>query len=132
MRLEPMDDFWVMRRMGYSEAENPQHMGVIISSKSGMMLGTFQSKHLACCIGKGHLIFTLARRAETECLVAFGVAWTAKRSVKLATPRKRWFHKPGPFICRGCPMGNMVLGTGQGEHRGTVQGHKCPQPTNAA
>ena len=52
MRLEPMDDFWVMRRMGYSEAENPQHMGVIISSKSGMMLGTFQSRHLAPTAGE--------------------------------------------------------------------------------
>ena len=33
--------------MGYSEAENPNHLGAIMSSKNGMVLGTFQSKHLA-------------------------------------------------------------------------------------
>ena len=41
------DDMWVMRRMGYSEAENPQHMGLVMSGKSGMMLGSFQSAKLA-------------------------------------------------------------------------------------
>ena len=41
------DEVWVCRRMGYSETENPNHLGVIMSSKNGMVLGTFQSKHLA-------------------------------------------------------------------------------------
>jgi hypothetical protein len=41
------DEVWVCRRMGYSEAENPNHLGMIMSSKNGMVLGIFQSKHLA-------------------------------------------------------------------------------------
>ena len=46
-RLRPIDDFWVFRRMGYTEEDNPAHMGMIMSGKSGMVVGTFQSKHLA-------------------------------------------------------------------------------------
>ena len=38
---------WVFRRMGYSEDENPQHMGMIMDGGSGMVVGTFQSKRLA-------------------------------------------------------------------------------------
>ncbi len=41
------DDMWVFRRTGYTEEENPNHGGVIMSGKSGMILGTFQSAHLA-------------------------------------------------------------------------------------
>ena len=41
------DDMWVFRRAGYTEEENPNHMGVIMSGKSGSILGSFQSAHLA-------------------------------------------------------------------------------------
>ena len=40
-------DMWVFRRMGYTEAENPMHMGMIMSGKSGMVMGQFRSKLLA-------------------------------------------------------------------------------------
>jgi hypothetical protein len=48
-RLKEMckaDDFWVFRRMGYTEIENPEHMGLIMGG-SGMVLGQFRSKKLA-------------------------------------------------------------------------------------
>jgi hypothetical protein len=47
LSLPRREDFWVCRRMGYTEAENPMHMGVIMSGKSGMTLGTLQSRDLA-------------------------------------------------------------------------------------
>ena len=45
--LRAVDDFWVFRRMGYTEADNPSHMGMIMSGKSGMAIGPFESKQLA-------------------------------------------------------------------------------------
>lgn len=46
-KLRSQEDFWVFRRMGYTEQENPGHMGMIMSGSSGMVVGTFQSKKLA-------------------------------------------------------------------------------------
>jgi len=45
--LRTVEDFWVFRRMGYTEAENPSHMGMIMSGNSGMVVAPFQSKQLA-------------------------------------------------------------------------------------
>jgi len=45
--LREVDDFWVFRRMGYSEADNPMHMGMIMSGESGMVVGQFKSRQLA-------------------------------------------------------------------------------------
>lgn len=50
--LQPRDDFWVFRRMGYTESENPAHMGMIMSGKTGMVVGTFQSAQLAPTAGE--------------------------------------------------------------------------------
>lgn len=43
--------------MGYSEAENPNHMGMIMSGQSGMVVGSFQSRQLAPTAAEylGHL-----------------------------------------------------------------------------
>lgn len=38
--------------MGYTEAENPSHMGMIMSGTSGMVVGSFQSKKLAPTAGE--------------------------------------------------------------------------------
>ena len=41
----PQPGVWVMRRMGYTEAENPEHMGMVLSP-TGAMLGPFASAAL--------------------------------------------------------------------------------------
>jgi hypothetical protein len=41
----PQPGMWVMRRMGYSETENPEHMGMVMSA-AGMALGPFSSAAL--------------------------------------------------------------------------------------
>jgi len=45
--LRPLDGEWLFRRMGYSEATNPAHMGMIMSTAKGKAIGVFQSKKIA-------------------------------------------------------------------------------------
>jgi len=41
-----MDDFWIFRRFGYTEKENPNHI-IMIICENGRFVGQFISKQLA-------------------------------------------------------------------------------------